>query len=168
MTNFHDLKVRALSPKEREIATETLAAWLYAWSDSFDYDNATIADARIVAASMMAEAASLCEDEGCPQAGTVHVCVTRRPPPCPGCGRVPFGEEPCPTVGCLESFAHRVSPAIAEEIIEKINRPEGVKLISGGYERGDGSIAWGDPETEPGEHSEVLAAIEAHNTGEEE
>ena len=59
MTNFHDLKVRALSPKEREIATETLAAWLYAWSDSFDYDNATIADARIVTASMMAEAASL-------------------------------------------------------------------------------------------------------------
>ena len=103
MTNFHDLKVRALSPKEREIATETLAAWLYGWSESFAYDTATIADARILPASMMAEAASLCEDEGCPQAGTVHVCISK-------------------------------------------NEPEGVKLISGGYERGDGSIAFAAPD----------------------
>lgn len=80
MTNFHDLKTRDLSPKENEVAVGVLAAWLYLYSATFDYDNVTVADARIAAASILAEAKELCEDEGCPQAGTVHVCVSKGEP----------------------------------------------------------------------------------------
>lgn len=145
MTNFHDLKTRDLSPKENEVAVEMLAAWLYAYSETFDYDNATVADARIVAAAMLAEAEELCEDEGCPHAGTVHVCTS------PalhiqqyGRGTRGVGNSPVPLV-------QDVAPRISSRENEQRGR-------SFGFVQAD----------EPGEHSEVLAAIDAHNTGEEE
>lgn len=134
MTNFHDLKTRDLSPKENEVAVEMLAAWLYAYSETFDYDNATVADARIVAAGILAEAKELCDDEGCPQAGTAHVYTSpalhiqqygRGRRPCMGCGVIPKDELGCATVGCSERLNTPFGPRISSRESEQRGRSFG-------------------------------------------
>lgn len=134
MTNFHDLKLRELNPKERETAIEMLAAWLYAWSNAFDFDNASYADARTIARGILMEAKELCDDEGCPQAGTVHVCTSpalhiqrygRGRRPCRGCGVIPKDELGCATVGCSESLNTPFGPRISSRENEQRGRSFG-------------------------------------------
>lgn len=168
MTNFHDLKTRDLSPKENEVAVEMLAAWLYAYSETFDYDNATVADARIVAASIIAEAKELPEEpifdksgeyraegEGFSVYARQEMGRAKRPD-----ARI----QPLVVDYSLQAARPRISSRESEQRGRSFGfiAPEQVDTVPKRYDPGP---LWEDDE--PGEHSEVLAAIEAHNTGEE-